>query len=590
MATVIDSLLIELGLDASQFNASQKKAVDELQKFDEQSSKTFKNSQKNVNDFGLSMGKTKDALISLGVSLLSIKGFVGLANDITKTNADIGRTSELFGMSARELSAWQNVMKSVGGSSEDFNVSLQNIQGSLAAIQTGGGGEIFKPLGLLGVPFEAVDVENAKVDMLALADAIKKTYDAPSGGRQRAYNLAKDLGISDSLFMVLKQGSSAVKALYEEAYKHTGVTDENTKQAIKNQEAWAKVSTELQAVQNQIANQLLPVMEKLAKSLTEIMTLVVEWDKKMNGGVATSALLASGLLALIAVMRTLGALFGVQVASAAAWSAAIAAAATPLEKLVTLLDKAKYGLLAVKGLLGLQLALYSPALNEGEDEIIKKLKEEANDRKEEMEREEKGATAPAGSNEAKLAALDAKYGFPAGTMEKMWETESGKGSNMGPGSKGDTGHFQFLSGTAAQYGLSVQDTYNFDKSSEAAARYLADLRKQFSNDMASGLAAYNWGPGNLKQYGLNQAPLATQNYLNKFGYNTGITPGAAGNVPIGAGTNLPAGSRGNTTTVDTNIQNVNVYTQATDGNKAAQDFAASLKNIQLTNYGLTGTQ
>jgi len=35
---------------------------------------------------------------------------------------------------------------------------------------------------------------------------------------------------------------------------------------------------------------------------------------------------------------------------------------------------------------------------------------------------------------------------------------------------------------------------------------------------------------------------------------------------------------------------VNVYTQATDGNKAAQDFAASLKNIQLTNYGLTGTQ
>ena len=589
MATVIDSLLIELGLDTSQFTISQKKAVDELQKFDEQSSKTFKNSQKNVNDFGLSMGKTKDALISLGVSLLSIKGFVGLANDITKTNADIGRTAELFGMGSKELSAWQNVMKSVGGTSEDFNTSLQNIQGSLAAIQTGGGGEIFKPLAMLGVPFEAVDLENAKVDMLALADAIKKTYDAP-GGKQKAYNLARDLGISESLFMVLKQGSSAVKSLYEEAYKHTGVTDENTKQAIKNQEAWAKVSTELEAVQNQIANQLLPVMEKLAKSLTEIMTLVVEWDKKMNGGVATTALLASGVLALIAVMRTLGALFGVQVASTAAWSAAIATAAIPLEKLVGLLEKAKYGLLAVKGLIGLQLALYSPNLNEGEDEIMKKLNEEAKDRKEEMEREEKGATAPAGSNEEKLAALDAKYGFPAGTMEKMWEMESGKGTNMGPSSKGATGHFQFLSGTAAQYGLSVQDTYNFDKSSEAAARYLADLRKQFSNDMASGLAAYNWGPYNLGKYGLNQAPLVTQNYLSKFGYGTGITPGAAGNVPIGAGTNLPAGSRGNTTTVDTNIQNVNVYTQATDGNKAAQDFAASLKNIQLTNYGLTGTQ
>ena len=40
MATIIDSLLIELGLDTSKFDANQKKSVEELRKFDDQAQKT----------------------------------------------------------------------------------------------------------------------------------------------------------------------------------------------------------------------------------------------------------------------------------------------------------------------------------------------------------------------------------------------------------------------------------------------------------------------------------------------------------------------------------------------------------------------
>lgn len=616
MATVIDSLLIELGLDTSKFTASQKKAVDDLQKFDEQSDKTFKHTQKNVNDFTQGLGKTKDAILSLGVAVIGLKGLTNLAQDVTKTNADIGRTSELFGMSARELSAWQNVMKTVGGDADDFNSSLQSMQQSLASLQTGGGGEIFNPLAQLGVPSSAIDIQNAKVDVLALADAIKKTKE--TRGEQVAYGLAQQLGISRNFFMVLQQGSGAVKALYDDAYKHTGVTKENTDKAIENQKAWAKVSTELENLQNQLASKLIPVLTDIASKLVEIADKVIAFDKSMNGGLATAILFAGGLLTVVSTMKTLAFLFPAVGTAGAAMSlelqTAIAAVILPMTKLLDVVMAVKTGLAAVT------LMLYSSGLNTGEDEEMKRLHDEqdkkmgitrdanrkivsmmASTDAEILDQQKRfakqagmawdeatgkvtgGAAAPfvannapaaSGDQAARLAELEKKYGLPAGTLDKMWATESSRGANMGPSSAGATGHFQFTPGTAAQYGMSVADTYDFNKSSEAAARYMADLMKKYDNDLAKALAAYNWGPGNVDKYGLAGAPNETRKYLGQFG--------------MGASVNMPSNPASSNTSVETNIQNINVQTQATNADGIVKDIKRSMENNQLITYGIQG--
>jgi hypothetical protein len=64
---------------------------------------------------------------------------------------------------------------------------------------------------------------------------------------------------------------------------------------------------------------------------------------------------------------------------------------------------------------------------------------------------------------------------------------------------GATGHFQFMPGTAKEYGLSREDTYDFDKSKMAAAKFLARLHNQFGN-WEDAVTAYNWGPGNMAAY------------------------------------------------------------------------------------------
>jgi len=67
---------------------------------------------------------------------------------------------------------------------------------------------------------------------------------------------------------------------------------------------------------------------------------------------------------------------------------------------------------------------------------------------------------------------------------------------------GARGIWQFMKGTAGDYGLEVNDEiderYHLEKSTRAAARYLKSLRKRFGS-WANAAAAYNMGGGNLNK-------------------------------------------------------------------------------------------
>lgn len=88
---------------------------------------------------------------------------------------------------------------------------------------------------------------------------------------------------------------------------------------------------------------------------------------------------------------------------------------------------------------------------------------------------------------------------------------------------GAQGHFQFMPGTAKQYGLTNPD--DFEQSADASARYISDLMSRYAGNLQKAVAAYNWGPGNVDKYGLGKAPAETRGYLDKV---LGATGGSAG--------------------------------------------------------------
>jgi hypothetical protein len=115
-----------------------------------------------------------------------------------------------------------------------------------------------------------------------------------------------------------------------------------------------------------------------------------------------------------------------------------------------------------------------------------------------------------------FADLEQKNGLPSGLLDSVWKQESDRSQNKKAfveNKAGAMGPFQFLAGTAEQYGL--KDRNDLTASATAAAKMLGDAYKHYNGDLPSTLASYNWGSGNLARYGLNSAPKETTDYIDK---------------------------------------------------------------------------
>ena len=119
--------------------------------------------------------------------------------------------------------------------------------------------------------------------------------------------------------------------------------------------------------------------------------------------------------------------------------------------------------------------------------------------------------------ESAFANASAKTGVPVSVLREMARKESSFNPNA-TNPSGAQGLFQFMPATAKQYGVNVSDP---NSSALGAATYIKQLQSQFGGSLSNALAAYNWGPGNLQKYGMQNAPPETQHYVSTIMGNLG---------------------------------------------------------------------
>ncbi|TCB50955.1 hypothetical protein E0H80_06185 [Acinetobacter sp. ANC 4779] len=141
------------------------------------------------------------------------------------------------------------------------------------------------------------------------------------------------------------------------------------------------------------------------------------------------------------------------------------------------------------------------------------------------------ASAKVQANAAKynFGGLESKYNLPNGMLSALHAIETGNSGKTNQVNKqsGATGGFQFLKGTADQYG--VKDRTDMAQSAEGAAKYMSYLLKLFKGDLEKAVRAYHAGEGNV-QKGKNIGKY-NNDYWQKFkGYSAGANGYSAGDI------------------------------------------------------------
>ena len=299
MATVIDSLLIELGLDASGFDKSQKKAVDSLKKMEDQANKSSKQNQKGAKETAESFDKVTESVMKLGVAAFGVAGLKSLITSVTQTNTQLNRQSNMLGINVNSLAAWGQAVKAMGGNAEDFAASMQNMEGGLTAFSLGlGGEEVFTGLTRLGV-----GLKNGKVDLLELSKALIKVKEEK--GIQAALALSAPLMGADT-FYLLTQSVDKTKELVEQQAKLNRITQEGAQQSAAFTEKTVALETSMMGLKNSIMGQMYPALNELADIAISAMEGFKGLDTSLGGATSKVAAFEAVAIPLIAIAAGLG--------------------------------------------------------------------------------------------------------------------------------------------------------------------------------------------------------------------------------------------------------------------------------------------
>ncbi|HBQ2717535.1 TPA: lytic transglycosylase domain-containing protein [Klebsiella pneumoniae] len=582
-ATVIDALLVTLGLDTSDFRKGQKDVSEDLKKQREDAKNTAKEMAEQGKKAASFFSSIKTELLALTGVTVTAGGLMSLVKNTTSSLMDLSIQSKALGMTARELDGFGKAAESAGSSFERITAALQGFQ---AAKQGSLFGDTSSPIfsgmrmltALTGDTFDVYS-KDAKSLARSYLESLRKVKD-PNIRRQ----IGAMGGFDDATIQRNQEGRFLPDV--DRLTKSSGITDASTKGAKEFTAAWAELGQNLDTVKNQIYEGLIP-------TIRDLNGLLKEWS---SGNVKSSSFFKE-------LKRDINDITGIDLGG---WKLSsdlrnlkdnfsmlgkvlnhLGNALNELNngnfsKAADEFKKAWYGTEdgkptgndALPGVTSNSQSIYENSTYKKYNDLLNKYLPEwlggtPSDRKKDQDEKSYWDTTktllskiadaivtPAGASSlepsiggyqpnvplnaqaARLGAkgkaflqamagefgsLEGKYGLPAGLLSSVAATESG-GDPFAESKAGAKGLFQFMPGTAKDMGLKGRDVFDPHKSADAAARYLRYLLDATGGDLEKALASYNWGLGNVQKKGMDNLPSETRNYVPKV--MAGMRPGA----------------------------------------------------------------
>lgn len=278
-ATVIDALLVTLGLDTSQFRKGQQEVSDDLKKQREDAKNTAKEMAEQGKKAASFFSSIKTELLALTGVTVTAGGLISFVKSTTSGLMDLSIQSKALGLSARELDGWSKSAEAAGSSAEKISASLQGFQGAIQGARVGDySSSIFGGLAqlnaLTGQNFDVWGQDASSLAKTSL-DALRKISD-PNLRRQ----VGLSLGFDDATLQRNQEGKFLPDV--DRLTKSSGITDASTKGAKEFTAAWAELNQSLETTKNQFYTFLIPYVRDFNVVLRDLSNWMKSHPEEMK--------------------------------------------------------------------------------------------------------------------------------------------------------------------------------------------------------------------------------------------------------------------------------------------------------------------
>lgn len=313
MATIIDSLLVTLGIDSKDFDAKRSKVDKGLKSTKDEADKTGKSLNKAGKDGAAgfdSAAKSALAFFAILGGTSVVKNFI---ENTISSSAALNRFSINLSTNTSDIVAWGNAAKIAGGTADEFRNTIAMFSREQTNLLLTGESSLIPYLTALGVGMADNTGRAIKFDewLLNLADSTSKL------NRTTAFNMLKQMGIDEGTINLILQGRKEVELMIRRQKEYGDVMAKFAPIAAKVQKQLDQMELDFIKFGTELLTRAMPTLEKLINTFDKFGEWCVANKAQITDFLSAITVMLVGLgLALTPINATTAAIVGLGTALA----------------------------------------------------------------------------------------------------------------------------------------------------------------------------------------------------------------------------------------------------------------------------------
>jgi hypothetical protein len=267
--TIIDALVVKLGLDSSDLTKGTSAATKNLKDL-EGASKSTEGGVKKLGDQSKQSASGVDTLTKSVGALLAIFGGAyalrAFVEDTIASSAALDRLSKNLNVSAGEITAWGNAAEELGGSAKGVQSSMQLLSKAQTDIQLTGASGLIPYFNMLGV-----SLADANGHALKATDILEQLAGAAEGKDRRTMNnVFARIGFDEGTINLLLRGRSELELTLKRQKEYGEQAAKFAPEAAKLQRSLVDIKQSFTLLGLSLLQQAAPAIEKVLGVLSSL--------------------------------------------------------------------------------------------------------------------------------------------------------------------------------------------------------------------------------------------------------------------------------------------------------------------------------